>query len=1026
MNMRFGFPLILTGILTFAGSAPDMVRAEGAAVPVIAITIPALEEEGGEIRYFGAGDVLEVVLEIGNDGDSLQLLRRIVMKADEAIILEDGGSDGIDNDFDGVTDEADEAFRINNPWAVIWRIAEEDSALEPGAVSWRKLRFRVAEDAVPGSAGFLSISVGATERLDDISKPRRWRRSFPVHFDAPKIEIVGPDIIDLDAGGEFNISMSLAVPKGVIPEAIVRVGGLGQIELRNAPRLALGNGIVCTGADTAEISDEALQWRLGECVVTDSDRAEINVRLAGKLRDLPADASLEDVASARAFVADVALFDGLARLGSAQYGAQGTGAFVSTRLLSQSDEPAELDTPVEVEIELRNTGDRKYPEFRVALDPNGPFDCARSTLRYSGERLALDPRTCISLDSLKEGLVEQQSARLQMKLFVKKDARLVAGEISPGWLLTRSSSQIALPELLLQFPPHPPARLSVFGATHDEGHLHRRQPGESLTIAAEMDFPRGSYEAVLRVVLRLVDSETGEPLGPAEIAVDRATLQLDGEDGALVLAPTLSKDALWTRVDVPLGLETMGDQATERRGTVRLKTTLADTPETRRGVIFEMTAETVAYGSATTTSLDWVEILIVEPELRVTLTAFDDDRTLALDEGLTLLGTLCNHGNATAYGVVLRLDLPKDGRLRPPKITAGRSWFFARRLDLSQTVDRMPEPQTLYLYGPEVAIPVAVEDASIRARVDDARGLPPRACAALVVDGAIVPPEVRDMEGLHLRFSAEPYRGLRQEGGRVYSGISSPELIFATPVIGFGPRSESISDENRIARHVVTADLPESLGDYRASLNIVSSADVRWQVSRLEGEQALEWENGKSFPAGTPLRLAFEARIPDATPLGWNDTTILELSVRGAKGGANMVKTRLLTLPPTKRNADITTEKSIALDRDCDGELQDETSVDARFEPTKDIAPGECALVRIQFRHQGTRAVERIAIRDVLPAQVKLVEDTILVTRLPSEKSTEAVEVWNAGRETIEWTFEGLFSPKSHGEVSYLVKVENE
>ena len=114
----------------------------------------------------------------------------------------------------------------------------------------------------------------------------------------------------------------------------------------------------------------------------------------------------------------------------------------------------------------------------------------------------------------------------------------------------------------------------------------------------------------------------------------------------------------------------------------------------------------------------------------------------------------------------------------------------------------------------------------------------------------------------------------------------------------------------------------------------------------------------------------------------------------------------------------------MAIDRDCDGSLSDESVGDATFEIAKGAAPGECVIYRISFRNEGTGAVTNVDVRDMTPAFTVYVGGSAAYETTPSGlvSGTATTPAANANG-ALSFPYTGSLSSGDEGAVTYGVRV---
>ncbi len=315
------------------------------------------------------------------------------------------------------------------------------------------------------------------------------------------------------------------------------------------------------------------------------------------------------------------------------------------------------------------------------------------------------------------------------------------------------------------------------------------------------------------------------------------------------------------------------------------------------------------------------------------------------------------------------------------------------------------------------------ETSVVRGVLSDDLVLEPETCLALIFDIRRAD-ELQSASVGKIFAAIEPFTGRDGAQARIYPGLDTGSITFDLPPILFGPPTDIDVSGDKPIVHTLSLEIPESAGPHRVDLSTESSTGLDWTILRLDEDDTPQpWRNGETITAGIVERFRLESLGPDTRPLGWADTTLVRVVAFSNSGSTISATTRMITRRSVAPGGRVVVKKRMALDRDCDGDLNDERVQDALFEPVKDASPGDCVIFRVSFKHAGEKSMERIIVRDQVPSGTELRAGAVEVLRAPEpSQETDVSEPKNEDRDVV-WTFEGLFEPGAEGEVGYSVKI---
>jgi len=1007
----FALTMFVTPALAQTNDAPLILEA-GDPVPLAG---------AGPVDSAMAGDRYLLPFAVRNRTAEPVRVRRIAFRPDPGLEVIDPNVDGIDNDRDGAVDEGDEGFDQFDDLVSAWRIEEAVPTVATGETLERAVVVRLPDNSEAGSTQSLNLTAAGS--ASEVTLRAEQDLSFALA--APEINVT----FDGDVAGQRfvasdtpSLEIKATIPSGRITDLSLILEGSPAIEGYEQPRVVIGEEISCSAPSDPVIETRKLSASFGTCQVeAEAPASERYVALQAKARLGDADPfSDPQVIQARRAIR----LAGFATRSGAVLGAPTvvsgalSGPLIGAQLLSTSEEPVDADDDFAATFRLVNRGDDRARGLRLIAADDGLFDC--KSFQLGDSKKGVDAcEAGLSVRDMRPG----SQREIKVSSTLRNDALIEA--LAAMRLSTRDEKDVVnyLPWAVLTRRAPDPPDLSVDSDSDWEmqDDVLTARIGDAGTVLVSGTLPEGRYPGSVRVLSRVVDAQTGDPIGPASFTVERFAASASG--GAKIEkgngeTETQTIDG-WSAVTLPLGRITVpvarGPSAAKFSASAILS--LRDLPEIQAGRAIEVTAELNLYGDTDIRSDGSAELLIVEPSLDLTMRSPDEDRTINLHDVAPITVLSCNQGNSSAEAIILTASLP-DGLLLDDSTEVRVFTVEAERVN-----DRT------FLFSNEVPSSgnahFDASDNTLRGALASGETLQPNACLALAFtirrSNAFTP----DSSTANIKASVEPYTGRTGGFARVYPGVKTGEMRFDVPPILFGPVSEREVSDVRGVSHVLTLEIPAAAGEHRVDISTSSSTGLEWTILQLDNDGAARpWRSGTPIPAGEILRVQFEANSPGKRPLGWIDTTLVRALAFSDTGTPIAASTRLITRRAEAVGGRITVTKTMALDSDCDGSLSDERIQDALFEPVKDATLGDCVTFRIAFKHSGDKSMERIVVRDQVPAGTELLTDAVTVTRVPEPLQNSAIKTPDGENNDVVWTFEGLFEPGTEGEVSYAVQLK--
>ncbi len=1008
----FALMMFVTSALAQTDDAPLIVET-GQPVPLAGAASPDLAL---------AGDSYLLSFSVRNRTSEPVRLRRIAVRPVPSIEVLDPNLDGIDNDRDGSVDEGDEGFNQFDELTSAWRIEEAIPAIAPGETLERAIVVRLPETSEAGSTQTLALIAAGSAA--NVTMRAEKEVSFSLAPPTLALTLNGIEKTALFVSSDTPLlEMKATIPSGRLTNFSLVVEGAPSIDGYREPRLFVGSGISCKSLQEPVIDMRKLSASFGECqVMEDAPVSQHYVMLRAKAEFTDADPFSEpEVIQARRVARFAGFLSGSAGVIGKPAIISGalSGPLIGAQLLSASEQSVDAGDAFSATFRLVNRGDETATGLRLIAPDDGLFDCKR--FQIGASKRAIDACDVgLAIEDIPPG----SQREIKVSTALRDDAFI--GSPAALRLSTKDSNDVvtAFPwaELNRRQPAPPVLTIDSEGRWKAQGDLLTTRIGDAGTISISGTLPEGQYPGSIRILSRVVDAQTGDLIGPASFTIQSFTAS--ASDGAKLEksngAPTTEIIAGWTAVTFPLGMISVpvasGPSVTNVKANARLS--LRDLPEIQAGRLIEVAAELNIYGDTDIRSNDLIELLISEPSLDLTLRSPDEDRTINLHDVTPVVVLSCNQGNSSAEALILTAQLP-DGLLMD-------SSKEARVFTLTAAHANDPP----ILFSSEILssgdIHYDADDRVLRGALTVGKALEPDTCMALAF-------QVRRSNAFNLNEASAvihadlgPFTGHDGSYARVYPGINAGEIRFDVPPILFGPVSEKeISDESDVS-HIVSLEIPKAAGAHQIDVSTSSSEGLEWTILRLDDSGApLPWRNGTKVASGETIRFKLEANSSGAKPLGWIDTTLVRALAFSDSTLPIAVSTRLITRRDAPEGGLITVSKTMALDTDCDGDLNDERIQDALFEPAKDASPGDCVNFRIAFKHAGDKSMEKIVLRDQVPTGTELRVDAVGVLRAPEPVQDSTIEMPTSESNDLVWTFEGLFEPGSEGEVSYAVRLKD-
>ncbi|MEM1086537.1 MAG: hypothetical protein AAGH90_02320 [Pseudomonadota bacterium] len=402
---------------------------------------------------------------------------------------------------------------------------------------------------------------------------------------------------------------------------------------------------------------------------------------------------------------------------------------------------------------------------------------------------------------------------------------------------------------------------------------------------------------------------------------------------------------------------------------------------------------------------------IVEPELTVTKTSNDADGILSGGEAVTYTLTATNAGTGPAHNAVLEDTLPAS--LRANGLSG-----------VTISVDGSPPASApVFSYNAATGLARWSFSNSDPLSSGDEIEITYTATADAIVAPGSVHTNAFEVAAYYSQADSQPIER------RQYDRSNTASVTLGAPEIAFIPDQVSSTQPGSTVIYPHILQVPTSLASGTLDFASSSSRGLGWQVwYDADGNGVLSggdtrWTNGAVLPGAGDLQFFVQAQVPNTAHDGWRDITTTTASV--SFGGTTLSgQVTDITNVSSLQAGELAAGKFMAIDRDCDGSLADESAADAVFEVTKGAAPGECVVYRITFRNEGTGAVTNVDVRDMTPAFTVYVGgsasyETVPVGLTPGTATTPPANDNGA----LSFPYTGSLPAGEEGAVTYGVRV---
>ncbi|MEL6316542.1 MAG: hypothetical protein AAFR16_02760, partial [Pseudomonadota bacterium] len=574
----------------------------------------------------------------------------------------------------------------------------------------------------------------------------------------------------------------------------------------------------------------------------------------------------------------------------------------------------------------------------------------------------------------------------------------------------------------------PPTEIGATFRARAVFRLPEGTPAAALALRMQLLRRNGAPVEMDRPIVRVIAASLSKDRDDMRLTADQLGLNEigPGDRADVARAAVVSRDADgWARLRLPLGaLEFAGarDGAGEARLVFEALISVEDAPEVSRGRVLAAQALMIVGDR------DGAEVAVIGAPIAfgriaepiIELAALNDDPDGAAPPGARVVfeALACNRGDAPAYALELA-GAPPAGYAFDP--------------------DRAPS----YVYADRFATRGARRYGDVRISGRRAEAVPAGPSAAVRPGDCVLfatptlftdPDAAAGASPPTAAFAVAGYQGrpgaARQ--GRRYRGSGGASPVRIAELIVAAPERVDAAPGARID-YPFGVSAPSVLEPARLSLRLGGPDADGWRIFRdADGDGVIgagdsPWVDGATLRPGAQARFVARARAPQAAPAGWRSSVVVKAEGVTPSGRRLTGARELAAVRNAPRTGEMRASRLMAVDRDCDGALADESAQDAAFEPVKSAAPGECVVMRLSFRNDGATPVERVVIEDRLVAGAALVADSARFAATPAGLVGGGVRVTDeaagARGRALSFRFVGALSPGLEGVVEYRVRL---
>jgi uncharacterized repeat protein (TIGR01451 family) len=477
------------------------------------------------------------------------------------------------------------------------------------------------------------------------------------------------------------------------------------------------------------------------------------------------------------------------------------------------------------------------------------------------------------------------------------------------------------------------------------------------------------------------------------------------------------------RVTVPLG----GVQTTNNTGKLRnlryllsLKMLPIDSPPLTEGQSIAGRAFMDLADDTQLSSTQTAFAHIAEPYIEIASTVDDPDRLAHNGEIQPYRINVCNRGTAPAFDLRFTAILDAD----------------LKYLDHLDSILKSSGGQSIG------SVSYNSSDRSVDIQTDWGKALLAGECVQAEF-AAVVQSGIPDDVGISID---DIYYGSQTDGQSEYKReYSAPAKTFQIPVTRFyGEAPKEIHyDSNNIENIDIPfalflpADLlstaPQGFQQQKPGLQLSaqSSLGLQWVFIQDTNKNLLVdpgeplWNARNSVVDWSSDTLSFIARAQSSPVLNmkeWADTTQIKASLLRQSGQSQVAFMQTVSTANQGGEIPLSINRLMALDRNCNNSLADETAQDALFEISKAVQIGECLRIQILYTNTLDQARQNVKIQDVIPAQTRYVEESAVYVLTPRGLETIPVQ-FNKEQKLLSWSLQGTLLSDLEGILEYTVQI---
>ena len=134
--------------------------------------------------------------------------------------------------------------------------------------------------------------------------------------------------------------------------------------------------------------------------------------------------------------------------------------------------------------------------------------------------------------------------------------------------------------------------------------------------------------------------------------------------------------------------------------------------------------------------------------------------------------------------------------------------------------------------------------------------------------------------------------------------------------------------------------------------------------------------------------------------------------------------TPALATLPSETKEDLHLYMVAAVDRDCDGNLEDESIEDSSFSTQKTLVPDQCIIYRTRYRNDGSFEIRHMRVTNIVPRHMVFINGSTEYVHTPEGLWPDTPVAPSENEDgSVIWRFGGALAPGEKGEIQFRVRL---